>query len=192
MIRQRQNLKDRLQIVDNDNQQKYDALAKLKILDRKEVAISETIQILRGEVSKLDISVQKLSSPEGNPFEVLLKPSLPIKPTSPNPWVIAIGSILFGLALGFALAILKEYSKSCFRSARELNRVMTNPVLGTINAIRTRRERARSFLMRSVLAGGSLLFVLSMAYVTWAWAKKPEALTQPLIDAIQKFHNLLL
>ena len=190
-IRQRKNLLDRLVRLDSQNQQLQEALSKTRIYDRNEAALSETIAALRGEASKLEIRVNKLSSPEGNPFEVLLKPTLPIKPTSPNPWVISIGSILFGLALGFGLAILKEYSKSCFRSARELNRVMTHPVLGTVNAIRTRRERARTFLLRSVLGGGSLLFVLSVGYVTWAWANKPEALTQPLIDAITKFRDLL-
>ena len=191
-IRQRKNLLDRLVQLDNQNQQLQEALSKTKILDRNEAAFSDTIAGLHGTASELEIRVQKLRSPEGNPFEVLLKPTLPIKPTSPNPWVIAIGSILFGLALGFGLAILKEYSKSCFRSARELNRVMTHPVLGTVNAIRTRRERARTFLLRSVLGGGSLLFVLSMGYVTWSWANKKEALTQPLIDAISKFRDLLM
>jgi uncharacterized protein involved in exopolysaccharide biosynthesis len=190
-IRQRKNLLDRLVTLDNQNLQLQDALSKTKILDRKEAEVSETITGLRVTASELEIRVQKLSSPEGNPFEVLQKPALPIKPTSPNPWVISIGSILFGLALGFGLAILKEYSKSCFRSARELNRVMTHPVLGTVNAIKTRRERARAFLLRSVLGGGSLLFVLSVAYVTWAYANKQEALTQPLLDAITKFRELL-
>ena len=190
-IRQRANLQDQFRVLDDENQQLQGAMSRIAILERKEAEVSETINGLRGTRSRLDIRVQKLSSPEGNPFEVLQKPRLPIRPTSPNPWVISIGSIMFGLALGFGLAILKEFSKSCFRSARDLNRVMTHPVLGTVNAIRTRRERARTFLLRSVLGGGSLLFVLSMGYVTWAWANKPEALTQPLIDAITKFQEIL-
>jgi hypothetical protein len=60
-----------------------------------------------------------------------------------------------------------------------------------VNAIRTRRERARDFLVRSVLGGGSLLFVLSVGYVTWAWANDKESLTDPLVDAIEAFQDAL-
>lgn len=133
-----------------------------------------------------------LDSEEGNPFEVQRPPTEPTKPTSPNPWMISIGSIVFGLALGLGLAVLKEYSKSCFRSARELSRVMTHPVLGTVNQIRTRRERARALLVRGALGGGSLVFLLSVGYVSWAWAKHRDGLTDSLVKAIESFRELLM
>ena len=133
-----------------------------------------------------------MESEQGNPFEVLLAPTLPTRPTSPNPWAIAIGSILFGLGLGFGLAILLEYSKNCFRSPRELSRVMPHPVLGTINAIRTRRERARAFLTRAALGGGSLAFVGVVTFVTWAWASDQQALNGEVVRAIDAFRRLLM
>lgn len=189
--RQLANSLNRLAELEDKNEELQGAITEARALERKEASLSEEISLLRIRSNELDIRVQKLQSPEGDPFEILKHPVVPNKATSPNPYVIAFGSIFFGLALGFGLAILKEYSKSCFRSARELNRVMTHPVLGTINAIRTRRERARAFLLRSVLGGGSLLFVISVGYVTWAFAKKQEALTDPLKRAIQSFQEML-
>lgn len=190
-IRRRNGFRERLAKLDSENEQLQDAIAQAQLWESNERSQTEQIDSLRVRSNELQIQVRKLRSDESNPFEVIEKAIVPTKPTSPNPWVIAFGSIFFGLALGFGLAILKEYSKSCFRSARELNRVMTHPVLGTVNAIRTRRERARDFLLRSVLGGGSLLFVLSVGYVTWAFAKKQEALTTPLVDAIKTFQEML-
>ncbi|QDV06704.1 hypothetical protein Poly30_22190 [Planctomycetes bacterium Poly30] len=182
---------ERLAELDRQNEELQGAIMQARVFERMEETLSAEIGELRKQSNNLDIRVQKLGSPEGNPFEILEEPTPPTKPTSPNAWVIAFGSIFFGLALGFGLAILKEYSKSCFRSARELNRVMTHPVLGTINSIRTRRERARAFLLRSVLGGGSLLFVLSVGYVTWAFANESESLTEPLRRAIENLQEAL-
>ncbi len=148
--------------------------------------------ILAIKKNKHEMRRNELQSEEGNPFEVQLEPTIPTKPTSPNPWMISIGSIVFGLGLGLGLAILKEYSKSCFRSARELSRVMTHPVLGTVNHIFTRRERARALLVRGALGGGSLVFLLSVGYVTWAWARHRDGLTDSLLKAIESFRELLM
>ncbi len=189
--RQRATYVERESVLDDQNLQMQDALAMEAVLEADEKNLNEGIRIHQNKVNALELKVRRLSSKEGNPFEILDKAIRPTKPTSPNPWVISIGSILFGLALGFGLAILKEYSKSCFRSARELNRVMTHPVLGTVNAIRTRRERARDFLLRSVLGGGSLLFVASVGYVTWAWGTESDTLTEPLVQAINDFRDFL-
>lgn len=168
------------------------AMRDLANLDDDARGLTVSVEELTLKRDSLDIDVKALDSPTGNPFEVHDKPVLPTKPTSPNPWVIAIGSLIFGLGLGLGLAVLKEYSKSCFRSAREINRVMTHPVLGTVNTIRTRRERARILLTRGILGGGSLLFALCVGYVTWAYAVDPdEHLTASLKDAIDGFQDLL-
>lgn len=191
LLRKQRETELRLGELDGQNEELQAALVKTKVKGREEDVLSEEIRALSMKKTSLELKVRGLQGEEGNPFKIVERPREPSKPTSPNAWAIAIGSIVFGLALGFGLALLKEYSKSCFRSARELNRVMTHPVLGTVNAIRTRRERARDFLVRSVLGGGSLLFVLSVGYVTWAWANDKDSLTDPLVDAIEAFQDAL-
>ncbi|MBL6756050.1 MAG: hypothetical protein ISQ11_06550 [Planctomycetes bacterium] len=147
---------------------------------------------LTSKVEGLRLEVRTLNSGQGDPFEVSKPPSQPTRPTSPNPWAISFGAIVFGLGLGFGLAILLEYSKNCFRSPRELSRVMPHPVLGTINAIRTRRERARAFVSRVALGGGSIGFVVGVTFVTWAWANDPQSLNNEVVNAIDKFRELLM
>ena len=48
-----------------------------------------------------------------------------------------------------------------------------------------------SHIVQCVFGGGSLLFALSTAYVTWSWARDREGLTRPLVDAIESFQQLL-
>lgn len=175
-----------------ETQKLNEAFKDLDELEAEKTELTETNRDLSVKLANLNIQRNTLDSEQGNPFEVLLAPTTPTKPTSPNPWIIGIGSVLFGLGLGLALAILLEYSKNCFRSARELRRVMPHPVLGTINTIRTRRERARAFLVRSILGGGSLAFVAGAAFVTWAWAKDQSALNDRLVDAIEGFRRMLM
>ena len=69
---------------------------------------------------------------------------------------------------------------------------MPHPVLGTINAIRTRRERARAFVSRVALGGGSIGFVVGVTFVTWAWANDPQSLNNEVVYAIDKFRELLM
>ena len=117
---------------------------------------------------------------------------MPLEPTDPNPWIIAIGSIFAGLALGLGIGVLKEYGKSVFGSPREIARILPHPVLGRINTIRTRRERIRTFLAQATLASGSFAFLVSVAYVTWAYgANGGKGLTRPVIDAIESFREML-
>ncbi len=169
-----------------------DAFKELDALTDDLMVAQSTKQEVSSRVQTLRVEVRTMESEQGNPFEVLLPPTLPTRPTSPNPWAIGIGSILFGLGLGFGLAILLEYSKNCFRSPRELSRVMPHPVLGTINAIRTRRERARALLTRAALGGGSLAFVGVVTFVTWAWSSDQQALNGEVVRAIDAFRRLLM
>ena len=158
------------------------------------LVVAQTTKLaLSSRVETLRVEVRTMQSPgQGNPFVELLAPTQPTRPTSPNPWAIGIGSILFGLGLGFGLAILLEYSKNCFRSPRELSRVMPHPVLGTVNLIRTRRERARAFLTRAALGGGSLAFVGMVTFITWAWSSDQQALNGEVVKAIDAFRRFLM
>ncbi|TDJ73049.1 MAG: hypothetical protein E2O39_05790 [Planctomycetota bacterium] len=130
-----------------------------------------------------------LLGPGGDPFEVQQPVELPTVPTEPNPVFIIAFSVFIGLALGFGLAMVLEYSKNCFRSVYDISRVMMVPVLGTINAIRTRSERRRSLLGRLLLVGSTLTIIGLMGYVTWAWRFNTHMLSDRMRDAIEDFRD---
>ena len=183
---------DRKADLEQEREAINEAISRLDVLVARNDALEQTQATLVAKKTELEGFVAFLGSEEGIPWEERRAPTIPLKPTSPNPWFISIGSILMGLGIGLGLALLKEYSKSCFRSPRELTRVMTHPVLGKINRIRTRRERARSVLVRAVLGGGTLLFAVGVGWITWAWAADSPALTDSLRTAIDDFRELLM
>ncbi|MDG1051271.1 MAG: hypothetical protein P8R46_13765 [Planctomycetota bacterium] len=190
--RRRQELEERLEQLEMETQSLDNAFKELGELTDNLVVAQTTKLALSSRVETLRVEVRTMRSDQGNPFVVLTAPTQPTRPTSPNPWAIGIGSILFGLGLGFGLAILLEYSKNCFRSPRELSRVIPHPVLGTVNLIRTRRERARAFLTRAALGGGSLAFVGMVTFITWAWSSDQQALNGEVVKAIDAFRRLLM
>lgn len=149
----------------------------------------ESLGVAREEVRTKRVlqesQVAMIESDAGKFFEDLRLPTVPTIPTKPDAVVIAVISTLLGVAFGFGLALLIEMSRSTFRSARDLTRVMAVPVLGTVNRIITRRQRARVIFARTALAVGTLSFVCVVGYVTWAWAYDREALSEPVLRAIE-------
>lgn len=130
-------------------------------------------------------NLEVVEGPLANPFSITEEVVPPPRPTEPNPLLIVAGSIVGGLALGLALAVLLEYSRNCFRSVHELSRVLVVPVLGTVDTILTRRE-VRLIAARRILVGvSSILLLASVVFVTWAWAKSPELLSPGVREKIE-------
>ncbi len=168
------------------------AYSKIEQLISEVRELEDRISLQAQKYDEAKRRVAKLSDSEGGNFEVLEKAEVPLEPTDPNPWVLAISSIILSLGLGLGLGILKEYGKAVFRSPREIARVLPYPVLGRINSIRTRRERLKAFLVQATLASASTAFLVSVAYVTWEYgANDGKGLTRPVIDAIESFREML-
>jgi len=168
-----------------NNDRLIEAVGQISNLEISSNAASEALQSNRVDGIALEGDVAHTETDAGQFFEDIRRPELPEEPTTPNPYVIAILSILAGLALGLAAAVLTEFSRSTFRSARDMSRVMVLPVLGTINGIVTRRERSRQFFARVTLAIGTASFVCVVSYVTWAWVNDREALSTPVRRVIE-------
>ena len=126
---------------------------------------------------------------KANPFDIIDRPMKPGRPTEPDPLLIVLFSVFAGLGVGLGLALLMEYSKNCFRSVNDISRVMVVPVLGVINTIATRRDRLRVKMARAAVGGATLLFVGTIAFVTWAWSSKPEMLSNQVREAIEGFRE---
>src|SRR5262249_12856330 len=96
----------------------------------------------RAEWQSRDKSLQMLDS-SPTPWHIS-QPPIPVSAsTTPNPYLIAIASVIGGMALGVGVALFSEFARSSYRSVGELASVMSVPVLGAIDTIVTRRERRR-------------------------------------------------
>jgi len=135
--------------------------------------------------------VDQLSSPLADPFGITADVFADSRPTEPNPWLIIGIALAAGLGLGLSIAVLAEFSKSCFRSVADISRAMAIPVLGAISTIQTRGERRGNRVRRLVVGVSSLALVAAIAFVTWAWAKDAQLLSQGMRDAIESLRVML-
>lgn len=126
-----------------------------------------------------------LSSPLSSPFQITQDVQAPQDPTEPNPWLIVAFSVIAGLGLGVGLAVVLEYSKNCFRSVGDINRVMVVPVLGSIGRIVTRREARRATARRVLVGMSSAALLGAVIFVTWAWKVDPELLSWDVREKIE-------
>lgn len=135
--------------------------------------------------------VDQLSSPLADPFYITSDVFADSKPTEPNPWLIIAMSLAAGLGIGLSIAVLGEYSKSCFRSVADISRSMAIPVLGAISTIQTRGERRGDRVRRALVGLSGLALIAAIVFVTWAWAKDAQLLSQGMRDAIESLRAKL-
>ncbi|MEZ6013716.1 MAG: Wzz/FepE/Etk N-terminal domain-containing protein [Planctomycetota bacterium] len=160
-------------------------LQDIRVLDARFNELSTQIEEMGTKLKLQEAQVATIAGDAGTFFEDLNTPLVPQKPTEPNPIIISVLGIFMGLAIGLGLAVLMELSRSTFRNARDISRVMVVPVLGTVNRIVTRRQRARQLFARTGVAVGMLAFVSVIGYVTWAWVYDTDSLSGPLRSAIE-------
>lgn len=163
----------------------FAALAELRQLQQRFMEVSGVIQQATKDLASVNAEIARVEGDAGQFFEDLEFPRVPNKPTKPSPMLISVMAVLLGLALGLGIAVISEFSRSTFRSARDLSRVMVVPVLGTVNRIVTRRQRSRSTFLRAVLGISTAVFVCVIGYVTWAWANERESLSVPVLELIE-------
>jgi uncharacterized protein involved in exopolysaccharide biosynthesis len=154
-------------------------------IDRLQAALTVT----EGDYQKKVRQVLDITGPLANPFEITEEVHTTLKPTEPNPLLILSFAVVAGLALGLTLAVVSEYSKSCFRSVGDISRVMVVPVLGTINTIVTRRQRRLSATKRILVGVSSLVFIGTILFVTWAWATNAQLLSADVRDTIEHLRS---
>lgn len=164
--------------------------------DREHSARIKTIELAMQEV-EVDLVRKKqrrdvVYGASGNPFQITQEVEEPGSPTEPDPILIIAFSLVLGLGLGFGLAVASEFSKSCFRTAGDINRVMVAPVLGVIAPIVTKGERRRSLFKRFVVGSLSFLLIGSILFITWAWSSEPDLLGAELNDSIEQFRTMFL
>lgn len=177
---EKQNLEARTKELQSVYQELESLMAQRERVHENLIVVGEDHNAMKREI---DI----LTSAAGNPFTVLDEPKMPVRPTQPDPLLIILAALLGSLALGLGVALSLEFSRSCFRTVNDITRVMAVPVLGTVNSIVTRSDRRRALLGRFVLGGSTVAFVVVVGFVTWAWAQRPDLLTDDLRQSIDAF-----
>jgi uncharacterized protein involved in exopolysaccharide biosynthesis len=183
------NLQQRVSDLEQRTQELQDAYVDLNFMVNERERINEVLGGVDKDLQTAKNQRDVLDGPAGNPFDVLEEPTQPTVPTDPNPILIILFSVFAGTAVGLGLAVVLEYSKNCFRSPGDLSRVMVMPILGTVNTIRTKGERRKSFAIKGVLALVTGTFVVTVGYVTWAYTSRPEVLPDPVLTAVSDFQE---
>jgi succinoglycan biosynthesis transport protein ExoP len=130
-----------------------------------------------------------MNGPAGNPFQITQEVVEPREATEPDPWLLVSISLILGLAVGLGSALMSEYSRSCFRGAGDISRVMIVPVLGVVNHIRTKGAVRRLRWQRALVGTSSFLILGAFVFVTYAWGWRPELLHGQLLTSIEEFRG---
>ena len=133
--------------------------------------------------------VDLISGAEGNPFTVMEVAEAPRLPTSPNPWIIRILSLLIGLGIGLGTALASEFGRSGYRTIQDAGRGLAVPVLGAINKIVTRGESRKRVVQRLTIGVSSALLIGMILWITWAWKERPDLLDPGLIQSIEELRT---
>jgi uncharacterized protein involved in exopolysaccharide biosynthesis len=146
-------------------------------------ALDELGERIQNKKQVMDI----MNGPAGNPFQITQEVVEPREATEPDPWLIVSISLILGLTLGLGSALMSEYSRSCFRGAGDISRVMIVPVLGVVNQIRTRSAVRRARLRRGLVGTSSFMILGAFVFVTYAWGWRPDLLHDELLMSIEEF-----
>jgi polysaccharide biosynthesis transport protein len=104
-------------------------------------------------------------------FRVIDPPSLPLKPSKPDPEKICIGGLVAGLLLGVGMAFLVEARDRSFHLEKDVRTYFAIPMVVGIPTLLTEKEE-KKLAWRNIVewSSGSVLIVLILAaqlYVHW-------------------------
>lgn len=91
-------------------------------------------------------------SDEGTKFKIIEPARLPLRPFSPNIWLMFTGSLVTGLFVGICAAFAMEYLDQSFQSSEDVQAALALPVIGSISTIVTpgdvaaRRRQMKSWI----------------------------------------------
>ncbi len=179
-----QNRRDLLRLTQSYNE--------FDVLTDKTNIVKATLEEIRLELEQKRLRRDVIYGAAGNPFQIIQEVQPPLRPTEPDPILIVLFSVVLGLGIGLGSALIAEFSKSCFRGASDLNRVLVVPVLGVISPIVTRIQRRRLFMRRLALGSMSFGLISVVLFVTWAWANEPDLLGDRVNETIADFRELFL
>lgn len=112
----------------------------------------KTYHEMQQRLERARITQRLGESEEGTKFKVIEPARLPLRPVSPNLWLIFCTALAIGAFVGVCAAFGAEYFDHSFQTAEDVQEALALPVLGSISTIVTegdltaRRERMKSWV----------------------------------------------
>ncbi len=102
----------------------------------------QQISMLSGQLAVLENQVAPLLSPEVDPGTVIAPSTIPSSPSSPRIRLLSALALLSGLALGIAVAVLRERLDDRISSREELEEVVGAPTLAIVPKVGDWKKRS--------------------------------------------------
>lgn len=158
---------------------------KIKERDRLQEKHAELEEAHRAKKLQLDA----LSNEYGEPYEFVQEAVAPEKPSEPQPAFIILIGFALGLMIGVGTSVGAEFARDGFRTAADMSRTMNLPVLGVVQRIRTRRERAATALRRTVVGVTSLVLLVAIVGFTYLYTQQPELLPVEWVERLDELRS---
>ena len=117
--------------------------AELKRLDRDYEIVKKNYEQLRARKESAKLAQDLETKAQKVQFRIIDPPTVPLKPSGPNRPLFLSIVLLAGIAGGIGFAFLLVQINATFTNVQELRQKFTLPVLGSISAIMSTRERRR-------------------------------------------------
>lgn len=117
--------------------------AELKRLDRDYEIVKKNYEQLRARKESAKLAHDLETKAQKVQFRIIDPPKVPIKPSGPNRPLFLSIVLLAGLAGGIGFAFMLVQINATFSNVQELKAKFTLPILGSISAIMSKRERRR-------------------------------------------------
>ena len=114
-----------------------------------------------------DMYTSLVNHEEGEHFVILDAAQVPRAPAGPNRFLFSLAGLICGLLGGLALAIVKEMTDPTVRDENEASDILGKavmvgiPVITPLRELRARRMRLLGVMTATILASGTLGFVIS-------------------------------
>jgi hypothetical protein len=144
--------------------------------------------LARREAAKLSQNLD--SSSDKVEFRIVDPPVQPLHPSSPNRPLLLTAVLILGVGAGIAVPLLLAQLGESFSTVRALREAVAQPVLGSISAVLSPRERRRTVAGAGAFLAcvGVLLLAYGAVVIVFlrdsAWLSLVNSLVQPVRDLI--------
>ncbi len=143
-----------------------DKIDKIDSVLARDVRVNEIIyNMLLQKLETAKITQRLEASKEGTRYTVLDPPRLPLRPIQPNKALVFMLGAVIGLAAGFGLVLLIEFTDTSFLGVDEAKSFLKSPILGAISKIITAEDIARIKAKRTAAIGVSVIASVSAIFI---------------------------
>jgi len=140
------------------------------VLSREQQSALLRFQDIKARQMEAEIGQELEKESKGESFVLIDPAQYPEQPIKPNRIVIVFLSLIFSIAAGLGVAILKEAMDSSVRGAAGINKLLTAAPLAVIPLIYNtydlrRRQRINRMVIGSVF--GSIIVVMLLIHFFW-------------------------